>query len=98
MRVVLLVLGLVMAPTVAFFLWAWAVKIKQERKIAGTLVSWVIRSSTITGQSIASYASFGLISPSSTTMTAAPKKATSAETQPSAFARSFGAVASATYA
>ena len=40
MRVVLLVLGLVMAPTAAFFLWAWAVKIKQERKIAGTLPSW----------------------------------------------------------
>ncbi|MDP1838399.1 MAG: hypothetical protein Q8L19_07855 [Reyranella sp.] len=40
MRVVLLVLGLVMAPTVAFFLWAWAVKIKQERKIAGTLPLW----------------------------------------------------------
>ncbi|MDP1966108.1 MAG: hypothetical protein Q8K93_28375 [Reyranella sp.] len=40
MRVVLLVLGLVLAPTVAFFLWAWAVKIKQERKIAGTLPVW----------------------------------------------------------
>ena len=40
MRVVLLVLGLVMAPTAAFFLWAWAVKIKQERKIAGTLPVW----------------------------------------------------------
>ena len=37
MRVVLLVLMLVMAPTAAFFLWAWAVKIKQERKLAGTL-------------------------------------------------------------
>ena len=40
MRVVLLIFGLVMAPTVAFFLWAWAVKIKQERKIAGTLPEW----------------------------------------------------------
>ena len=40
MRVVLLVLGVVMAPTAAFFLWAWAVKIKQERKIAGTLPEW----------------------------------------------------------
>ncbi len=40
MRVVLLVLVLVLAPTVAFFLWAWAVKIKQERKIAGTLPEW----------------------------------------------------------
>ena len=40
MRVVLLILALVLAPFVAFFLWAWAVKIKQERKIAGTLPSW----------------------------------------------------------
>lgn len=40
MRIVLLVLALVLAPTVAFFLWAWAVKIKQERRIAGTLPSW----------------------------------------------------------
>jgi flagellar biosynthesis/type III secretory pathway M-ring protein FliF/YscJ len=39
-RVVLLVLLLVMAPTVAFFLWAWAVKIKQERKLEGTLPEW----------------------------------------------------------
>lgn len=39
-RVVLLVLFLVMAPTAAFFLWAWAVKIKQERKLAGTLPAW----------------------------------------------------------
>ncbi|MCC8430409.1 hypothetical protein [Reyranella aquatilis] len=40
MRVVLLILALVLAPFGAFFLWAWAVKIKQERKIAGTLPSW----------------------------------------------------------
>ncbi|HEY4890619.1 MAG TPA: hypothetical protein VII10_02895 [Reyranella sp.] len=40
MRVILLVLILVMAPTAAFFLWAWAVKIKQERKLAGTLPAW----------------------------------------------------------
>ena len=40
MRIVLLVLGLVLAPTAAFFLWAWAVKIKQERRLAGTLPSW----------------------------------------------------------
>ena len=40
MRVVLLILALVMAPFCAFFLWAWAVKIKQERKIAGTLPVW----------------------------------------------------------
>ena len=40
MRIVLLVLILVMAPTGAFFLWAWGVKIKQERKLAGTLPAW----------------------------------------------------------
>ncbi len=40
MRIVLLVLVLVLAPTVAFFLWAWAVKIKQDRRLAGTLPSW----------------------------------------------------------
>jgi hypothetical protein len=40
MRIVLSILVLVMAPAVAFFLWAWAVKIKQERKIAGTLPVW----------------------------------------------------------
>ena len=40
MRIVLLVFVLVMAPTTAFFLWAWAVKIKQERKLAGTLPVW----------------------------------------------------------
>lgn len=40
MRVVLLILVLVLAPFCAFFLWAWAVKVKQERKLAGTLPSW----------------------------------------------------------
>ena len=40
MRVVLLILVLVLVPFCAFFLWAWAVKIKQESKIAGTLPSW----------------------------------------------------------
>ena len=40
MRIVLLVFALVAAPTAAFFLWAWAVKIKQERKLAGTLPAW----------------------------------------------------------
>ena len=40
LRIVLLVLLLVMAPTAAFFLWAWGVKIKQERKLAGTLPAW----------------------------------------------------------
>jgi len=39
-RVVLMVIVLVLAPTAAFFLWAWAVKIKQERKLAGTLPQW----------------------------------------------------------
>lgn len=40
MRVVLLILVLVLAPTAAFFVWAWALKIKKERKLAGTLPSW----------------------------------------------------------
>lgn len=40
MRIVLMVPALVLLPTVAFFLWAWAVKIKQERKLAGTLPAW----------------------------------------------------------
>ena len=40
LRIVLLVIILVLAPTPAFFLWAWAAKIKQERKIAGTLPQW----------------------------------------------------------
>ncbi len=40
MRIVLLVIVLVTAPTVAFFLWAWGVKIKEERKLAGTLPEW----------------------------------------------------------
>ena len=39
-RIALLVIILVMAPTAAFFLWAWAVKIKQERKLEGTLPEW----------------------------------------------------------
>jgi hypothetical protein len=40
LRVVFLVLVLVLAPTAAFFLWAWGVKIKEERKLAGTLPAW----------------------------------------------------------
>ena len=40
MRIVLLVLVMVLSPTAAFFLWAWGVKIKQERKLAGTLPEW----------------------------------------------------------
>ena len=39
-RIVLLVFVLVTAPTVAFFLWAWAVRIKEERKLSGTLPEW----------------------------------------------------------
>ena len=39
-RILLLVIVLVSLPTAAFFLWAWAVKIKQERKVAGTLPQW----------------------------------------------------------
>ena len=40
LRIILLVIVLVTAPTAAFFLWAWAVRIKQERKLAGTLPEW----------------------------------------------------------
>lgn len=40
MRVVLMVLVLVLAPAACFFLWAWAVQIKRERKLAGTLPAW----------------------------------------------------------
>jgi hypothetical protein len=40
MRIVLMVIVLVMTPSVGFFLCAWAVKIKQERKLAGTLPAW----------------------------------------------------------
>lgn len=40
LRIVLLVLVLVTLPTAAFFLWAWGVKIMQERKLAGTLPEW----------------------------------------------------------
>jgi hypothetical protein len=40
MRVLLMVIVLVMAPTVAFFLWAWGVKIKEQKKLAGTLPEW----------------------------------------------------------
>lgn len=39
-RIILLVVVLVLAPTAAFFLWAWAVRIKQDRKLAGTLPQW----------------------------------------------------------
>ncbi|MBM3642810.1 MAG: hypothetical protein FJX02_00495 [Alphaproteobacteria bacterium] len=40
MRVVLVVFGLVLAPAALFFLWAWAVRIKEERRLAGTLPRW----------------------------------------------------------
>jgi hypothetical protein len=40
LRVLVLVLALVLAPTGAFFLWAWGVKIKEQRKLAGTLPAW----------------------------------------------------------
>ena len=40
LRVILLVIVLVMAPTVAFFLWAWGVKIKEQKKLTGTLPEW----------------------------------------------------------
>ena len=39
-RIALLVIVLVLAPTAAFFLWAWGVKIMNERKLAGTLPEW----------------------------------------------------------
>lgn len=39
-RIVLIVLALVTAPTVAFFLWEWAVKIKEQRRLSGTLPEW----------------------------------------------------------
>ena len=40
LRIVLLVLVLVTLPTAGFFLWAWGVKITQERKLSGTLPEW----------------------------------------------------------
>ena len=39
-RIVLLVIVLVLAPTAAFFLWAWGVKVMQQRKLSGTLPEW----------------------------------------------------------
>ena len=40
MRIILGVIALLIAPTVAFFAWAWLVQIKRERKLAGTLPEW----------------------------------------------------------
>jgi hypothetical protein len=39
-RIVFLVIVLVMAPTAGFFLWAWGVRIKEQRRLAGTLPEW----------------------------------------------------------
>ena len=40
MRIVLGIVALLIAPTVAFFVWAWLVQIKRERRLAGTLPEW----------------------------------------------------------
>ena len=40
MRIVLGVIALLIAPTVLFFVWAWLVQIKRERRLAGTLPEW----------------------------------------------------------
>lgn len=40
MRVLLQTLLLLFAPTIAFFVWAWAVKAAREKKLAGTLPRW----------------------------------------------------------
>jgi hypothetical protein len=40
MRVIVMILVMVTLPAAAFFLWAWGAKIKQERKLAGTLPEW----------------------------------------------------------
>ncbi|MGE0423127.1 MAG: hypothetical protein AB7O88_12725 [Reyranellaceae bacterium] len=40
MRIVLGIVALLIAPTVAFFLWAWLVQIKRARRLAGTLPEW----------------------------------------------------------
>ena len=39
-RIVLAMLLLTIAPTAGFFLWAWGVKIKEQRKLSGTLPEW----------------------------------------------------------
>ena len=39
-RIILLELLLVLTPAIGFFLWAWGVKVMQERKLAGTLPHW----------------------------------------------------------
>jgi hypothetical protein len=40
MRIVLAILALVLMPTVAFFVWAWMIKIVREQQLAGTLPRW----------------------------------------------------------
>ena len=40
LRIIGLIIVLVMAPTVAFFLWAWGVKIMEQKKLSGTLPEW----------------------------------------------------------
>ncbi|UYN95202.1 MAG: hypothetical protein KIT25_24865 [Enhydrobacter sp.] len=39
-RIVAVILVLTLAPTAAFFVWAWGVKIKEQRKLSGTLPEW----------------------------------------------------------
>jgi hypothetical protein len=39
-RIVALLIVLTIAPTAGFFLWAWGVKIKEQRKLSGTLPEW----------------------------------------------------------
>jgi len=40
LRIILLVVILVLMPTAAFFLWAWGVKVMNERKLTCTLPEW----------------------------------------------------------
>jgi hypothetical protein len=40
MRAVLILLLTLAGPSVLFFAWAWAVAIKRERKLKGTLPAW----------------------------------------------------------
>jgi hypothetical protein len=40
MRIILQTVLLLLAPTIAFFFWAWAVKAVREKQMAGTLPKW----------------------------------------------------------
>ncbi|QQS11236.1 MAG: hypothetical protein IPK81_16820 [Rhodospirillales bacterium] len=40
MRVALIFVVVLLGPATLFFLWAWAVAIKRERKLKGTLPPW----------------------------------------------------------